>query len=77
LNPPGWFGLHPAYEYPDGHIAQLVCFSHSLDYYISNHTPEPSQIWQQGTHTVAATLNRLHEILSPPSYQGPNLPTTE
>jgi len=73
LEPPNWFGLHVAYKYPDGHIAQLVCFSHSLDYY-ADHNPEPSQAWQQGTHTVAATLNRLYEVLGPPYHKGPNLP---
>jgi hypothetical protein len=73
-SPPGWFGLHPAYDYPDGHVGQLVCFSHSLDYYRSGHNPEPSQTWQQGQHTLAATLNRLWEILGPPYHKGPNPP---
>jgi hypothetical protein len=75
-NPPGWFGLHPAYTYPDQHVAQLVCFSHSLDYY-ADHNPEPSQAWHQGTHTVAATLNRLYEILGPPYHQGPHQPPAQ
>lgn len=77
LAPPGWFGLHVSYQYPDGHVAQLVCFSHSLDYYISDHRPEQSQVWRQGAHTVAATLNRLYEILGPPHHQGPNPPTEQ
>jgi hypothetical protein len=77
LTPPDWFGLHVAYQYPDGHVAQLVCFSHSLDYYISNHSAEPSQAWRQGAHTLAATLHRLYEVLGPPYHQGPNPPTEE
>jgi hypothetical protein len=64
------FGFHPVYQYPDQISDQLVCFSQSRDYYISGHNPQPGQRWQPGVHTVAATLNRLHEVLSVPCYQG-------
>jgi hypothetical protein len=68
---PQWFGLHSVYDYPDGTKRQLVCFSQSLDFYISDHNPSESEAWRQGVHTLAATLNRLHEILSPVYYRGP------
>lgn len=68
---PPWFGLHDAYGYPDGTTKQLVCFSFNLDYYTSNHNPQPTEVWVQGRHTVAATLYRLHTILGPDHYRGP------
>lgn len=72
-NQPGFeFGLHPAYAYPNGERRQLLCFSHSLDYYFSNHTPTESQRWVQGRHTVAATLSRIADVLRAPNYQGPD-----
>lgn len=67
-----WFGLHDAYNFPDGSVDQLVCFSVSAGYYFSNHRPEPQMKWAQGRHTVAATLNRLAEVLSHPFYKGPS-----
>jgi len=73
VDPPFQFALHQSYPYLDG-ARQLVCFSHSFDYYISGHSPEPSQRWTPGKHTVAATLNRLHEVLGPPHYRGPLAP---
>ena len=69
---PGWFGLHPAYMYPDGQARQMVCFSFAAEYYMTIHSPQESERWQQGRHTVAATLNRLAEVLGPPYYQKPS-----
>lgn len=74
---PTWFGLHDAYGYPDGTARQLVCFSFNLDYYTSNHSPKQTEVWQQGRHTVAATLYRLHEILGPAHYRGPSASMAE
>jgi hypothetical protein len=68
-SPPGWFGLHPTYQLPDG-PGQLVCFSFSLDYYTTDHSPQPTEAWKQGEHTVPATINRLYEILGPRYYRG-------
>lgn len=65
----GWFQLHPAYQFEDG-VRQLVCFSCSADYYVSGHTPTDEQRWQQGKHTVSATLARLNRVLGPEFYQG-------
>jgi len=76
-NVPAWFHLHNTYGYPDGSQEQLICFSFNLDYYTSNHTPQPTEIWQQGRHTVAATLYRLHTILGPAHYRGPAAPLAE
>lgn len=69
---PRWFGLHSAYSWPDGSKRQLVCFTLAAEYYMTDHSPQDSERWQQGRHTVAATLNRLAEVLSPPYYQGPS-----
>ncbi len=70
---PAWFALHPAYQYlaprPPG---QLVCYSMSADFYLSDHSPTDTQLWKKGTHTVAATLTRLAEVLQPPYYQRPS-----
>lgn len=66
------FALHPKYGFPDGEQRELVCFSHSFDYYISGHAPTDEQRWVQGTHTLSATLTRLHTVLQAPSYLGPS-----
>lgn len=76
---PGWIALHDNYRYPGGQgqapfEGQLVCFSMTAEYYMSNHSPTEDQKWQQGRHTVAATLSRLAEVLAPPYYQGPDAP---
>ena len=66
------FALHHHFGYDNNTRAdQLVCFSHSRDYYYSNHSPQHEQRWQQGQHTVAATLTRLRQVLRAPYYQGP------
>lgn len=74
---PTWFGLHNSYPFPDGIHRQLVCFSFSADYYTTNHNPKPTEAWQQGRHTVAASLYRLHEILGPAYYRGPEVERAE
>ncbi|HEY1334656.1 MAG TPA: hypothetical protein VGF31_10405 [Myxococcaceae bacterium] len=72
-NQPGFnFGLHATYQYPDGTTRQLVCFSHSFDYYISNHVLDEDERWCYGMHTLTATLSRLAEVLRAPNYQGPS-----
>lgn len=70
-NPP-WFGLHAAYQFPDAGQRQLVCFSFAAEYYLTNHSPNETERWQQGRHTVAATLFRLSEVLSPRYYRRPS-----
>lgn len=37
-----------------------------------DHAPKDSERWQQGRHTVSATLSRLAEIFSPKYYRGPS-----
>lgn len=72
-NSPGFsFGLHAAYQYPDGTTRPLLCFSHSFDYYVSSHTPDEEERWRNGVHTLTATLTRLAEVLRTPNYQGPS-----
>lgn len=66
------FALHLPYTYQDGSSRQLVCFSHSFDYYISGHNPTEAERWRQGTHTLAATLNRIAQALRAPNYIGPS-----
>lgn len=74
---PFGFGLHHVYDYTDPithqvlERRQLICFSQSFDYYVSNHTPQPTERWQYPHHTIAATLNRMHEVLQAPYYVGP------
>jgi hypothetical protein len=71
--PPPWFQLHPAQQIEGyGQPRQLVCFSFTAEYYMTNHRPTETQTWVQGRHTVAATLNRLQEVLLPPLYQEPS-----
>jgi hypothetical protein len=77
-----WFALHDSYQYCDAQgqplfEGQLVCFSMTAEYYMSNHAPTDAQRWTPGRHTVAATLSRLGEILSPPHYGGPSAPRPE
>lgn len=67
-----WLGLHDDFQYPDGPRRQLVCFSMTAEYYMTGHNPTEAQRWRQGTHTVAATLNRLADVLSSSSYRGPD-----
>lgn len=78
LSPPGWFALHDSRTYtgPGGQSfeGQLVCFSMTAEYYMSDHSPTENQRWRQGRHTVVATLSRLAEVLGPPHYTGPSAP---
>jgi hypothetical protein len=75
-----WFAIHPTFGYPANVIAdadylvprQLVCCSMTFEYYISSHTPTPGQQWQQGRHTLAATLTRIQDALTSPNYQRPS-----
>lgn len=69
---PAWFGLHSAYGYPDGTSRQLVCMSMAAEFYMTDHSPKESERWQQGRHTIAATLNRLATVLQPPFYKSPS-----
>ncbi|MDQ6797220.1 MAG: hypothetical protein M3011_04190 [Actinomycetota bacterium] len=77
VTPPNWCALHDTYPYSDAQgrplfEGQLVCFSMTAEYYMSNHGPTEAQRWTPGRHTVAATLSRLGEILSPLHYGGQN-----
>lgn len=67
------FALHHNYAFDNGaRVDQLVCFSHSRDYYYSSHSPSDTQRWKQGRHTLAATITRLHRVLTDPYYKGPS-----
>lgn len=71
-NQPGFsFGLHATYPFPEA-PRQLVCFSHSFEYYISNHTPQGAEGWDQSRHTLTATLTRMADVLRAPNYQEPS-----
>ncbi|EGD44023.1 glycoprotein X [Nocardioidaceae bacterium Broad-1] len=69
---PFQFALHDTYSFPDGRVTQLVCFSYSLDYYISPHAPSPDQKWTPGRDRLDATLNRLYKVLNSTAYAGPS-----
>lgn len=70
-NQPGFpFGLHATYAFPDG-PRQLVCFSHSFEYYITGHTPTDGERWDPARHTLTATLTRMADVLRTPNYLEP------
>ena len=69
---PSWFGLHGAYGYPGGANRQLICCSVVAQFYMTDHSPKETEIWQQGKDTVAATLNRIAEMLGPRHYRRPS-----
>jgi len=72
VNGLSWFAIHAPYsDFPDRIARQLVCCSMTFEYYITGHTPTPGQQWQQGRHTLGATLNRIQEALTSPYYAGP------
>ena len=56
-NRPAWFGLHGAYNYPDGVKRQLICCSVVAQFYMTDHSPKETEIWQQGKDTVLSGLN--------------------
>lgn len=66
------FALHHNYGLQTGEVRQLLCFSHSFDYYFSSHSPSVEQRWTPGVHTVSATLSRIAQVLEPPAYLGPS-----
>jgi hypothetical protein len=67
-----WLAIHAVYpSFADGVPRQLVCCSMTFEYYISGHNPTPGQRWQQGRHTLGATLNRLQDALISDQYEGP------
>jgi hypothetical protein len=80
VTPLTWFAIHPAYSYPADVVAkacyrvprQLVCCSMTFEYYISGHNPASGQQWQQGRHTLGATLTRIQDALTSPNYQRPS-----
>lgn len=80
LTPLTWFAIHSRYSYPADVVTnirysvprQLVCCSMTFEYYISSHNPTPGQQWQQGRHTLGATLTRIQDALTSPNYQGPS-----
>jgi hypothetical protein len=77
---PFGFQIHWIYDYRNPQTQeiverrQLVCFSQSFDYYVSGHVPGAGEAWGYPRQTLAATLNRLHEVLQPPIYAGAQSP---
>lgn len=71
-----WFGLHVPYNVLHNgralYLPQLVCFTFTAEYYMVPHSPPEDSIWQQGRHTLTATLSRLAEVLQHPHYRGPS-----
>ncbi|MDG4755720.1 hypothetical protein O7630_32760 [Micromonospora sp. WMMD718] len=67
-----WLAVHGSYaNFADGRTRQLVCCSMTYEYYITGHNPTPGQQWQQGRHTLGATLNRIQDALTSARYEGP------
>jgi hypothetical protein len=71
-DPSPWFELRPTYDFGDGDPRPLVRFPHALGHYESDPAATDEVPWVQGVHTVAATLDQLAEILSPPYFRGPS-----
>lgn len=71
-----WFGLHVPYNVQHNgkalYLRQLVCFTFTAEYYMVPHSPPEDSVWQQGRHTLTATLSRLAEVLQHPHYRGPS-----
>lgn len=71
-NPP-WAALHNSYQFQlDGKTGQMICFTFTAEYYRAQHSPSEHAVWQQGRHTVAATISRLAELLRQPYYDRPS-----
>ena len=67
-----WFGLHVPYNANGTFLPQLLCFTFTAEYYMVPHSPSEDSVWQQGHHTLTATLSRLAEVLRQPHYRGPS-----
>ena len=67
-----WFGLHAPYSNGGITLPQLLCFTFTAEYYMVQHAPPEDSVWQQGHHTLAATMCRLAEVLKHPHYKGPS-----
>ena len=72
-NSPGFpFGLHATYGFSDGRQAPLICFSHTFEFYVSDHNPTDDERWDPTRHTLSATLNRIAKVLQAPNYLEPS-----
>jgi hypothetical protein len=57
------FALHEAFDFKSAGKRPLICYSFNAEYYMTEHSPTPGQVWVQGKHTLAATVYRLTEIM--------------
>ena len=69
--PPGTdIGYHLSYGLSSGESKQMICNSMVLEYYQSNHNPQPEERWDPGIHNLFATLSLLQMMLTEPYYGG-------
>lgn len=61
---------HPSYKLTNGETKQLVCNSMTLEYYLSNHNPNPDQKWDPSVNNFGTTLLTLDIMLRKPYYGG-------
>jgi hypothetical protein len=71
-NPP-WGAFHNTYTFRDGSAGQMICISFTAEYYRTSHSPSADAVWQQGRHTVSATITRIARMLRDPYYDRPSL----
>lgn len=69
---PQWGALHNSYRFQDGSSGQMICMSFTAEYYRTQHNPPKDAVWQQGRHTVAATITRIATMLRDPYYERPS-----
>jgi hypothetical protein len=69
---PAWGALHNTHRFADGSSGQMICISFTAEYYRTQHSPPPDAVWQQGRHTVAATITRIAKLLRQPYYERPS-----
>ena len=69
--PPGTnIGYHVSYNLNTGQNKQMICNSMILEYYQSNHSPSPDQMWDSTKHNLFSTLYILQSMLLSPYYGG-------
>jgi hypothetical protein len=70
-NTPDWARFHNPHTFGDGTTGQMLCFSFTAEYYKTGHSPTERATWEQGRHTVSATITRIAALLRQPYYVGP------
>ncbi len=66
----GHIGFHPTYGDAEW---GMVCNSMFFEYYFwGGHSPDGAIAWKKDSHTFAASINVLRDVLQAPFYKGPS-----